>query len=225
MEKRIIIPLDGMPKEQALELAKKLRDHVWGFKVNDLLLDCGVSIIQTLKAWGKVFADPKLHDIPNTVSNAVKKLGAAGADLITVHASGGAKMIEAAVAEAGEDKILAVTLLTSLSNDDALGIYRRSAEDTVLSLARSAAYAGAYGIVCSPQELLIIGKTPELRTLRKVIPGIRPSWYGSADDQQRTSTPQGAVEAGAHLLVIGRPITGADDPVEAAQRINEELAS
>ena len=224
MSGRIIIPLDGLTEEQALALAQQLGDSAWGFKVNDLLVQCGVRIVAKLKELGQVFADAKLHDIPNTVANGVCKLDAAGADLITVHASGGLPMMEAAVKAASHAKILAVTVLTSLDHNTVSGIYRRNAEEAVIELAKLALRAGVYGVVCSPQELVALRSDPQFAPLKLVTPGIRPTWFGKGDDQARTSTPRGAIEAGADLLVIGRPITGDSDPRAALQRIEKEIA-
>ena len=221
---RIIIALDGMDKSAALAMAKLLSPAVWGFKANDLLIDCGLSIISELKWFGHVFADPKLHDIPNTVANSVRKLSAAGADLITVHASGGRAMIKAAVEAKGESRILAVTALTSLTVDDTQEIYRRPPKYTVLDFSNIAAESSVDGIVCSAQELTLFEGYPNLVPLIKVVPGIRPAWYEAADDQNRKSTPQVALENGATYLVIGRPVIRDSDPYQAAMRVNQEIA-
>lgn len=223
VEKRVIIPLDGMTKEQALELAALLQGAVWGFKVNDLLLECGVAVISELKRFGRVFADAKLHDIPNTVANGAKRLGAAGADLITVHASGGKAMVRAAVEAAPNAGILAVTVLTSLSSEDSVQLFGRDARQAVLDFACSAQESGARGIVCSPHELEALATSQELRNLIRVVPGVRPSWYGRSDDQKRTKTPGEAVASGADLLVIGRPISGHPNPLEAARLVQDEI--
>lgn len=223
MEKRIIVALDGIPREDALELAKTLSGLVWGFKVNDLLVECGIEIVSALKEYGGVFADAKLHDIPNTVSNGVKRLQGAGADLITIHASGGAKMIAAAAQAAGEARILAVTVLTSLGEDDSQGIFGRSPAEAVLGFARLARSSGASGIVCSSHELTLLGEDQELADLLKVIPGIRPRWYATADDQKRVKGPAQALQEGADLLVIGRPITKHEDPAQAVELIEDEI--
>lgn len=223
MASRIIVALDDMSVSEALELARRLGPAVWGFKVNSLLLSAGVSIIEKLRPHGRVFADPKLHDIPNTVKNGVKEISAAGAELITVHASGGRAMIEAAVAAAGGARILCVTALTSLDEDTTQEVYRRAPLDTVLALAQLAAGSGAPGIVCSPLELAALSANAITARLFKVVPGIRPENYSAADDQRRIATPSSAVQAGADLLVIGRPITQAADPLKIAEAINSEL--
>ncbi len=223
IKSRVIVALDGMSEDRSLELADQLRDSVWGFKVNSLLVSCGVSIIQKLRSRGNVFADPKLHDIPNTVGNAVQEIASAGANLITIHASGGRSMIEAAVSASGSAKILCVTALTSLDDSSTQAIYKRNPSDTVLDLAQLAARSGADGIVCSPLELEMLQSNDSTTNLFKVVPGIRPESYGKADDQRRVATPRSAVDSGADLLVVGRPITAADDPLKAADAINAEL--
>jgi orotidine-5'-phosphate decarboxylase len=222
--KRIIIPLDGISRQEALKLAAELQGLVWGFKVNDLLVEHGIAIVKELKPFGGVFADAKLHDIPNTVANGAQRLAGAGADLITIHASGGAKMIEMAVKAAAPAGVLAVTVLTSLAEQDAVAIFGKAPHEAVPALARMAKANGACGVVCSPKELSIIGTLPELAGLLKVIPGIRPSWYGAADDQARVESPRVAVESGADLLVIGRPITQHPNPREAAQMVIDEIS-
>jgi orotidine-5'-phosphate decarboxylase len=174
-----------------------------------------------------VFLDLKLHDIPNTVAGAVSAILPLGARMLTLHAAGGAAMIAAArrAADAGgpeRPKLLAVTVLTSLSaaalaETGVMG----SPSEQVLRLAKLALDAGADGLVCSPQEVAMlrrhIGPNPLL-----VVPGIRPEG-APAGDQARTMTPREAVSAGADWLVIGRPITAADDPALAAAAIAADL--
>lgn len=223
----VIVALDGMQTEQALDLAKRLSGKVWGFKVNDLLVSEGARVVTKLKALGSVFADPKLYDIPNTVSNSIRQLSDAGADLITVHAGGGPKMISAAVASASkskhQSKILAVTVLTSFSEEESVRLFGRSSLEAVQFYADLAAGAGTHGIVCSPLELTELAKNQSLKSLLKVVPGIRPSWYGKKDDQSRTLTPRQALDAGATHLVIGRPVTDDSDPLAAVAKIEAEL--
>ena len=219
----VAVPLDGLDEQASLALAEKLAGLVWGFKVNDLLLECGAAIVTKLKKYGRVFADAKLHDIPNTVANSVTRLSGAGADIITVHASGGVKMLERAVANAAGAKIAAVTLLTSLSAGESQRIFRRTPPETVREFAALAMEAGAPAIVCSAEELTLLNEDPALSALLKITPGIRPRWCEAKHDQERTKTPGEAVHTGAGLLVIGRPITRHRDPVEAVRLIDEEL--
>lgn len=175
-----------------------------------------------------VFLDLKLHDIPNTVAGGVSAVLPLGAAMLTLHASGGSAMIAAArnaaeKAGAARPKLLAVTVLTSLSAEALAetGIAASPAAQ-VLRLARLALKAGADGLVCSPQEVSLlraeIGPEPLL-----VVPGIRPLGT-EAGDQARTLTPREAMQAGASWLVIGRPITGAADPAAAAAAIAADLA-
>ncbi|MDO8495081.1 MAG: orotidine-5'-phosphate decarboxylase [bacterium] len=204
----IIVALDGMTKKEALKMAQELKGLVWGFKVNDLLFE-GVEIIKKLKKFGKVFADAKLHDIPNTVANSVARLSKAEADLITVHASGGVEMMRAAKKVAGKSKLIAVTVLTSQKSGKSVG-----------QLAKDAQKAGVDGVVCSADELK---KVKKLKNLIKVVPGIRPEWYKSKDDQQRIASPRQALENGADFLVIGRPITQSPSPLAALKKILAEV--
>ena len=221
--KKVVVALDGIDRARALELAAELSNVVWGFKVNDLLLQYGVSIISDLKKFGAVFADAKLHDIPNTVSNSVARLAGAGADLITIHGSGGVKMIEAACRGKAQAKILAVTVLTSIDDETSKSIYGVSPRDGVERLAGLALAGGADGVVCSPEELGLF-ESGRLSSLIRVTPGIRPADYGKSDDQSRVLTPEAAIKRGASLLVIGRPITGEKDPRAAAERIELSVA-
>jgi orotidine-5'-phosphate decarboxylase len=174
-----------------------------------------------------VFLDLKLHDIPNTVAGAMKSLAPLGAHMITVHAAGGAAMIEAArtAAEAGPNRplILAVTVLTSLDATalNSIGVAGGTTQQ-VLRLARLALAAGADGLVCSAQELPQLrdafGATPIL-----VVPGIRPAGTENAD-QARTQTPEAAIAAGADYIVVGRPITRSPNPGAAARAIAAAIA-
>ncbi len=205
---KIIVALDGISEKEALRIAKILKGHAWGFKVNDLLFD-NIAVIRKLKKFGKVFADAKLYDIPNTVSNCVKRLSSAGADLITVHASGGIEMMKAAKQSAGQSKILAVTILTSSETNSR----------KVAKLTRDALRANVDGIVCSGRDLLSIQHISGSQSLLKVVPGIRPNWYKKKDDQKRIITPKEALKLGADYLVIGRPILNAEDPIKALEEI------
>ena len=167
-----------------------------------------------------IFLDLKLHDIPNTVAGGVRAVLPLKPRMLTIHASGGRAMVQAAhqaAASAGSDRplILAVTVLTSLGQDDlhAMGVAATPA-DQVLRLGRLAIEAGADGLVCSPLEVALLRQALG-SAVKLVVPGIRPA--GSAGgDQARTMGPSQAVAAGADWIVVGRPITGADDPLAAA---------
>jgi orotidine-5'-phosphate decarboxylase len=193
----------------------------------------GPELVRSLMGIGeRVFLDLKLHDIPNTVRAAARQAGTLGVSLLTVHASGGRRMIEAAVegvrsAESargagGRARVLAVTALTSLSPQDLSEIgFQGSPEEVVVRLARLAQAAGADGVVASPREIAVGRKAcgPDFLI---VTPGIRPA-SSTSDDQARTATPASAVRSGADYLVIGRPITGASDPAAAADAIAAEM--
>ncbi|MDH4121351.1 MAG: orotidine-5'-phosphate decarboxylase [Deltaproteobacteria bacterium] len=219
----VVIALDGMDASQALALAKGLTGLVWGFKVNDLLLDQGAQIITQLKAYGRVFADPKLHDIPNTVANQVRVLEQAGADLITLHCAGGRAMLSAGLnVRAGSAKLLGVTVLTSTNEAAAQELFGRGLADTVEHFARLGLDADLDGLVCSPQELTLMDRLDPGRTKLRVTPGVRPAWHTTPDDQSRTASPAQALAGGASLLVVGRPVTQAADPAEACRKLMEE---
>lgn len=205
----IIVALDGMTPKKALQIARKLHGHVWGFKVNDLLFE-DPHIIRSLKKYGNVFADAKLHDIPNTVANSTRKLAELGADIITVHASGGKEMMRAAQRVAGKSKIVAVTILASQKN---------TSLRKVLTLARDAVAAGLDGIVCSGHEITGVKKIKGVGRRVIIVPGVRPSWHTKKDDQNRTMTPAKAISLGADYIVIGRPITQSKDPLKTIRRI------
>jgi orotidine-5'-phosphate decarboxylase len=197
----------------------------------ELYYAAGNSIVQQLRDRGfSVFLDLKLHDIPNTVAGAVRSATHAGASLLTIHAAGGAAMMSAAAEAAAapsSPRLLAVTVLTSMDSRELtnIGITTSPAEQ-VLRLARLAQASGIDGMVCSAEEVATLRKETGPNTLL-VIPGIRPA--GSAlhaafgDDQKRIATPAQAIAHGASMLVVGRPITRAHDPAEAAQAILQEI--
>ncbi len=227
---RIAVALD-CSEQDAINLAKQLQGHVRWLKVGmTLYYAAGPSIVKTLHELGmKVFLDLKLHDIPHQVEGAAYSAACIGADMLTIHALGGARMIEAArqgisrADKTGSCKLIAVTMLTSTSPAEMsdLGIHR-SMDDEVEHLAQLACNAGADGIVCSPFELKRLrhsfGSDPMF-----VCPGIRPA-LSVPDDQVRTATPAQAIHDGASLLVVGRPITQAKDSVAAFQEILQEIA-
>lgn len=233
MKNPIIVALDVPAAGKAVELASLLAPEVGAFKIGkELFTSAGPDIVHRLRAVGaKVFLDLKFHDIPHTVARAVAAAVRLGVEMLTIHASGGLAMMQAAERAAQEESrrlgesaplVLGVTVLTSL-DDAALaetGVGHSAAAQVEL-LARLAVRAGLRGLVCSPQELTLLRR--ELpATLQLVTPGIRP--MGSdAGDQKRTLTPPEAVRAGADWLVIGRPICAAADPVAACRAIRESL--
>lgn len=221
----IIVALDVPTLQEATRLAELLRGEVGGFKVGmELLMGAGPRAIESVAALGSpVFVDAKLHDIPNTVERAAARINDAGGRWVTVHASGGRDMIEAANAGMGNRGVLAVTVLTSLSDDDLpeLGI-EGTLSGHVIRMAQLGAAALVEGVVCSPREIRAVKQGGW--SLKVFTPGVRPL-VTSTDDQKRTATPEEAIIDGADHLVIGRPITGADDPMESARKIAVSIAS
>jgi orotidine-5'-phosphate decarboxylase len=230
---RILLALDVSTPAEALALADSVRGDVGGFKIGkQLFTAAGPDIVRTLVAKGdRVFLDLKFHDIPNTVAGAIASACALGVWMVNVHASGGRSMMDAArgAAEASAARggpkplVIAVTVLTSLSGADlnSVGV-AASPLDQVLRLADLARAAGLDGVVASPQETAAIRAAcgPDFVI---VTPGIRGGGaQSSPDDQQRTLTPAQAVAAGSSYLVVGRPITAAKDPREAARQIAAE---
>lgn len=223
----ILVALDVPTEDEALGLARDLRGVVGGFKVGlELLMGPGPRLVERLVEVGlPVFCDAKLHDIPHTVERAAAQIGRLGARWVTVHASGGADQLSAAVeglAGVGADTgVLAVTVLTSL-DADALGEigFEDPPGASVARLAGVAARAGVEGLVCSAVDLGEVGNAAP--GLVRVTPGVRPAG-ADRGDQRRVMTPEEAIAAGADLLVIGRPITRAGDPVAAAAGIARSL--
>lgn len=171
-----------------------------------------------------LFLDLKLHDIPATVRGAAAAVAGLAPTYLTVHATGGAAMIAAAAEALPATRITAVTILTSLSEDDLADVgLRGPSTEAVVRLAALAVEAGARAIVCSPQEVAAVRSVVPV-DITLITPGVRPSG-ASLDDQQRVATPERALADGADLLVIGRPITGAEDPRSAARAIADALAA
>jgi orotidine-5'-phosphate decarboxylase len=223
----LLVALDLRTAEEAVRLARLLAGHVAGFKVGiGLLYGPGPGVVGAVARIGPVFADAKLHDIPSQVQQAARRLGEYGARWVTAHASGGVEMLQAAAAglAAGaggrEAGILAVTVLTSIDEVASSALFGRSPGELTSRLARRAAEAGVEGVVCSPKELRVVADVAP--GLLRVTPGIRPAGE-AAHDQRRTATPAEAMARGANLLVVGRPITAAPDPVEAVARLHAEL--
>jgi len=172
----------------------------------------------------EIFLDLKLHDIPKTVSSATAAVATLNPKFLTVHASGGGAMVSAAVKAAPHIGITAVTILTSLSEDELFRIgFANPALESAVALAELATSAGAQAIVCSPLEIAAIRAVvaPEVRI---ITPGVRPAGTEGNDDQARTMTPKAAIVEGADYVVIGRPITGAEVLGDAARKIYEELS-
>ena len=227
---KIIVALDYPESAPALALADRLQSSQCRFKVGkELFTACGPSLLEQLMRRGfDVFLDLKFHDIPNTTALACKAAAGLGVWMINVHALGGRKMMtiarEAVAQAARPPKLIAVTVLTSMAQEDLaeIGINATPAE-MVLRLATLARDSGLDGVVCSAQEAALLRKHCG-REFCLVTPGIRPA-QASIDDQSRVMTPQAALQAGSSYLVIGRPITQAADPLQALLDINREIGA
>lgn len=223
----VFCAIDRPDLDGALALVRAIAPHVGGVKLGlEFFAAQGPRGVAAVVALGlPVFLDLKLHDIPNTVAGAVREVGRLGVTMLTLHAAGGRAMLEAAATAAASAPtklvLLGVTVLTSLDEADliATGISAKP-DEQVLRLSHVALDAGLPGLVCSPLEVAILrdalGGMPRL-----VVPGIRPSSGG--DDQKRTMAPAEALQKGADILVIGRPITRAPSPADAAAAIARQL--
>src|SRR5262245_54617611 len=230
----LVVALDVDSSDQALSLVERLRGVAGMFKVgNQLFTAAGPEIARKIIAMGeRVFLDLKFHDIPNTVAMAGVEAARLGVSVFNVHATGGSKMMRAvneAVTETAEREkiarplILGVTVLTSHTQDSLIEIgIDRTLEDEVVNLARLCAASRLDGVVASPLEIAPIRSAVEDPGFVILTPGVRPAG-ASLNDQSRVMTPAEAVRAGADFLVIGRPITAANDPVAAARKILAEI--
>jgi orotidine-5'-phosphate decarboxylase len=222
-----IVALDFPDAEKAMTLVQTLDEKVRFYKVgSELFTSSGADVIQWLRDMGcEVFLDLKFHDIPNTVAGAMRRVAAMGVKLATVHASGGVKMMQAAVEAAGPTcGVLAVTVLTSLNDatlGEAWGRERVDVENEVLRLAELARTAGCHGIVCSGQEAKAVSSRHG-SALKLLVPGIRLPG-DPADDQARIVTPEAAIAAGATYLVLGRAVTAAKNPRTAMDAVNASI--
>jgi len=227
-KERLIVALDTATADEARALVGRLGTSVSFYKVGkELFTAAGPAIVRELTGAGhRVFLDLKFHDIPNTVAAAVRSAASLGVSMLTVHASGGSKMLraatEAAAASEAKPTVLGVTVLTSMDADQlhAIGVSGGIAQQ-VLRLAGLALHAGCGGLVASAREAAPLRR--ELgAAFTLVTPGIRPAG-GDAADQVRVVTPADAIRAGADYLVVGRPITQAEDPAAAAREIARQI--
>lgn len=225
----ICVALDTPEMEGAVSLARALKAHVGWAKIGmEFFYAHGIQGYARVAETGlPIFLDLKLHDIPNTVASAMKSLMRIEPRpaIVNLHATGGFDMMKAAAeAVGGQSKLIAVTILTSLSDDDIWAAGFETAKDTeahVRALSALAKSAGLDGVVCSPHDL--VGIRHDLgREFLTVVPGIRPA-DAATQDQKRVATPQAALAAGADILVIGRAITAAADPAKAARDILANL--
>ena len=222
-----IVALDFPRADLALAMVERIGDACKFYKVGgELFTAAGPQVVQILRALGKdVFLDLKLHDIPNTVRGAARSAASIGAKLLTVHATGGREMIEAAVEGAGAScGVLGVTILTSLDAAMLRSAWGRKSLEVygeVLRLAGDCAAVGAHGVVCSGLEAHKIGAKYGDR-LKLLVPGIRPAG-GRTDDQKRTVTAAEAAKAGANYIVLGRMITEAKDPASELRSVMKTI--
>lgn len=235
---KLIIALDVDTPARVLSLAKELSTVAGMFKIGSQMFTlAGPQIVKDIVGSGaKVFLDLKFHDIPHQVAGAARSATQLGVSMFTIHASGGAEMMRRAVEAVTETAsvagtvrpaVLAVSVLTSIDADTLAQIgVNGSPEESVLRLVKLAEQSGVDGVVASPQEAERIRAAVANQQFLIVTPGIRPADNNAtADDQRRVSTPAAALAAGADYLVVGRPITGAADPVAAARQIVAEMIS
>ncbi|MGH2746395.1 MAG: orotidine-5'-phosphate decarboxylase [Actinomycetota bacterium] len=224
----LCVALDATDRATILGWADATEPHVGLFKIGLAAFGaCGPDIVRELSGRRPLFLDLKFHDIPATIEAAVGAISGLGARYTTVHASAGADAVKAAAAAAGPDlSVLGVTILTSLDEMDLerVGI-AGPIEDAVLRLGELALGAGAEGLVCSPLEVAALRARfgPQRGGPILVVPGIRPAGALPSNDQRRTMTPRETLDAGADVIVVGRPITGADDPGASARALEREI--
>jgi len=227
MTSPIILAVDTNSLEVAKRWIDATRESVDIYKLGlEFYLTFGSEGIRSIiDQFGvEIFLDLKLHDIPKTVSSATSAVASLNPKFLTVHASGGSAMVSAAVNAAPHVGITAVTILTSLSEDELFRVgFANPALESAVALAELATSAGAQAIVCSPLEIAAIRAvvSPEVKI---ITPGVRPAGTEGSDDQMRTMTPKAAMGEGADFVVIGRPITGAQVMGDAARKIYEELS-
>jgi orotidine-5'-phosphate decarboxylase len=225
---KIIVALDYPDAEPALQLVNQLTPDLCRLKVGkELFTAAGPQLIESVQQKGfEVFLDLKFHDIPNTVAKACEAAAKLGVWMVNVHALGGQKMMQAAREALDKfeqrPRLIAVTILTSMDQQDIAQVGLNGAPgDNVLSLARLAKDSGLDGVVCSPKEVAQL-RQEIAGDFLLVTPGVRPQG-ASQDDQKRTMTPKQALQSGASYLVIGRPITQADNPLQALKVICTEI--
>lgn len=222
----VFLALDTPDLKKAIAVARAVAPYVGGLKVGlEFITALGPDAVREIVALGKpVFADTKFHDIPNTVAGASSAIAELGVSIFNIHVSGGSAMMRAAKeAAGGKAKVIGVTVLTSMDENDIDSVGQRGpATAQVERLAKLAKSSGLDGVVCSPHEIALVRKAcgPDFLI---VTPGVRPAGSDVAD-QRRVMTPLEAARAGADILVIGRPIFAAPDPVAAAKAIAAELA-
>ena len=222
MSKTIIVAVDETQLEDFQSVVDSLDSNLCMIKIGSVSFNAlGHQAISYASNKGfKIFLDLKLHDIPNTVKKSIEGLVSLPIEMMTIHTSGGLEMMMAAMkaVEGSDIKVFGVTALTSLSDEDTSFIFKRTAEEQVSAMLDLAEQAGIDGVVCSPHELSLVAKR---KSLLSITPGIRLK--DSNDDQSRVMTPKDAINLGANFLVIGRPITEAENIKEALLEIHNSL--
>ena len=224
---RILVALDSDEEAQARRWVERLAGRIGAFKIGkEFFTRFGPEGTARVLQGQPFFLDLKFHDIPNTVAGALRAALPMKPFMMNVHASGGPAMLKAAAAVVAtadpRPLLIGVTVLTSMDDSDLAAVGQLGpAEAQVLRLATLAERCGLDGVVCSPREIAVLRRALP-PGFKLVVPGVRPAW-AAAGDQKRTMTPAEALAAGADYLVVGRPITGAADPADAARRIVEEL--
>jgi orotidine-5'-phosphate decarboxylase len=222
MSKTIIVAVDETQLEDFQSVVDSLDSDLCMIKIGSVSFNAlGHQVISYASNKGfKIFLDLKLHDIPNTVKKSIEGLVSLPIEMMTIHTSGGLEMMMAAMkaVEGSDIKVFGVTALTSLSDEDTSFIFKRTAEEQVSAMLDLAEQAGIDGVVCSPHELSLVAKR---KSLLSITPGIRLK--DSNDDQSRVMTPKDAINLGANFLVIGRPITQAENIKEALLEIHNSL--
>ena len=222
MSKSIIVALDEYKQIKFEQVLDQLDPNLCMVKIGSVSFNSlgrGV-VIEAANKGFDVFLDLKLHDIPNTVKKSIKGLADLPIKMMTVHTSGGLKMLQESL-DAVKDtniKIFGVTALTSLADEDSQAIYRCNAKDQVLAMLELAMKSGIHGVVCSPHELSLVKNNSDLLT---ITPGIRMKSLG--DDQTRTMSPKEAIDNGSNFLVIGRPIRASTDIKHSLQEIYDSI--
>ncbi len=227
---RIIVPLDFPESKQAIDLCQQLSPESCRLKIGkELFTRAGPALVEELQKLGfDIFLDLKYHDIPNTVAGACRAAAELGVWMLNVHAAGGSNMLEAAREAIDKSQnrplLIAVTVLTSMSEQDLAEVgVSRGLDKQVMHLAALTRQAGLDGVVCSAKEAALLAAEFG-KDFCLVTPGIRPA-TAQLDDQKRVMTPSEAIHAGSHYLVIGRPITKAEDPMAALEKINADVAA
>lgn len=225
----IVLAVDTPDLQTAIQWVRATQEHISVFKLGlEFFLTFGADGVKAIQAEtdSDIFLDLKLHDIPHTVSGAAKAVSELKPKFLTVHASGGRAMVRAAADAMPDTYITGVTILTSMSETDVTEVgFKSSALDSAVSLAKVAVAGGARAIVCSPLEIAAVrtavGAGPLIIT-----PGVRPLDMTGSDDQKRTMTPEDAIQSGANLVVIGRPITQSwSDGASAMKARAEQIGS